>query len=29
VLRQGDASLSFFRVHPPVNPNPCAVHLSS
>ena len=29
VLRQGDASLSFFQVHPAVNPNPPAVHLSN
>jgi len=29
VLRQGDASLSFFRVHLPVNPNLPADHLSS
>jgi 16S rRNA (guanine966-N2)-methyltransferase len=29
VLRQGDASLSFFRVRPPVNPGPPVAHLSS
>jgi len=29
ILRQGDASLSFFRARPAVNPNPPAVHLSS
>ena len=29
VLRQGDASLSFFRVRHPVNPDPPAAHLSS
>ena len=29
VLRQGDASLSFFRAKPTVNPNPPPVHLSS
>ncbi len=29
VLRQGDASLSFFRVRPSVNPNPPHVHLST
>jgi 16S rRNA (guanine(966)-N(2))-methyltransferase RsmD len=29
VQRQGDASLSFFRVNPTVNPNPPAAHLSS
>ena len=29
VLRQGDASLSFFRARPSVNPIPAPVHLSS
>jgi len=29
VLRQGDASLSFFRARPAVNPNPPPVHLPS
>jgi len=29
VLRQGDASLSFFRARPAVNPNPAPVHLST
>jgi len=29
VLRQGDASLSFFRTQPAVNPNPPSVHLST
>jgi hypothetical protein len=29
VLRQGDASLSFFRARPAVNPNPPPVHLST
>jgi len=29
VLRQGDASLSFFRARPAVNPKPPAVHLST
>jgi hypothetical protein len=29
VLRQGDASLSFFRARPSANPNPPPVHLST
>jgi 16S rRNA (guanine(966)-N(2))-methyltransferase RsmD len=29
VLRQGDASLSFFRARPSVNPDPLPVHLST
>lgn len=29
VLRQGDASVSFFRSRPAVNPNPPPVHLST
>ncbi|MFI5096836.1 MAG: 16S rRNA (guanine(966)-N(2))-methyltransferase RsmD [Candidatus Acidiferrales bacterium] len=29
VLRQGDASLSFFLARPAVNPNPPAIHLST